>query len=299
MNRETKFGLITGLLLIVAIGMLISRYLSSRAAPAIQTPSLQSLGGSFRRQMISPAGTAVIPSALGSGRKSQSPGTPSSALAEQLPTTPPQPDGSIFAATQPSAIASPLGQASASLSPVRSPVSLMTNVSQPIPRRDQKTSTQYTVKSGDTLWHIARQFYHQAGPAQLARIVRANPGKLSSAKSMLRIGETLVIPAGSSSGQVHLTQMAAISMGSVPVPSLSENSSGLSNLSSPPAGHRGSAHISAVTYKVRAGDTLYSIARRIFGVASATTIKQMMRENHIHNAHDLRVGMILRVGKPR
>ena len=47
MNRETKFGLITGLLLIVAIGMLISRYLSSRTAPVIQTPNLQSLGGKF------------------------------------------------------------------------------------------------------------------------------------------------------------------------------------------------------------------------------------------------------------
>ncbi len=291
MNRETKFGLITGLLLIVAIGMLISRYLSSRTAPAIQTPSLQSLGGNFRKQIISPAGTALIPPALQSHPSGQSATTAPSALAEELP---PSSQGQItttFPATQPSALAGTTGQTSALVPTTGAAVSVVSNVRDPIASANPKTSREYTVKAGDTLWRIARRFYHQVGPTQLALIVRANPGKLSSAKSMLQIGETLTIPTVPASGQIRLTQMAAISMGTVPIPTTA------TNLSSLPT-HHVTTKARMVTYKVRAGDTLYSIARKIFGAGSHAAIAHIMRENHIRKARDLRVGQILHIGKP-
>ncbi len=291
MNRETKFGLITGLLLIVAIGMLISRYLSSRAAPAIQTPGLRSLGSNFRRQIISPAGTAIIPPALQSNSNGQSPTTVPSALTEELPTASQRQASAAFSATQPSVAVGTMGQASALVPTTGAPVSVLSNASQPILSVHPKTSTQYTVKAGDTLWRIANRFYHQVGPTQLAMIVRANPGKLSSTKSMLQIGETLTIPAVPASGQIHLTQMAAISLGTVPVPTAT------TNLSPSPTAHQGTASTRVMTYKVRAGDTLYSIARRIFGASSHTAIKQIMRENHIRSARDLRVGQILRIAR--
>ncbi|NNM88259.1 MAG: LysM peptidoglycan-binding domain-containing protein [Phycisphaerae bacterium] len=293
MNRETKFGLITGLLLIVAIGMLISRYLSSRATPAIQTPALRSLGGNFRRQIISPAGTAVIPTALQASSSGQSSTTAPSALAEGLPTASQFHAGAAFSATQPSVVVGTMGHASASVPATGTPAAEVSDIRTPIPSVKPKTSTQYTVKVGDTLWHIAHKFYHQVGPSQLARIVRANPGKLSSTKSMLQIGETLVIPVTSASGQIHLTQMAAISVGSVPVPTTTHN------LSSPPTAHPKATSTRIVTYKIRPGDTLYSIARRIFGASSHAAITQIMRENHIHSARDLRVGRILHIDRVR
>ena len=293
MNRETKFGLITGLLLIVAIGMLISRYLSSRATPTIQTPALRSLGGNFRRQIISPAGTAVIPTALQSNSNGPNTTTAPSALAEELPTASQFHAGTALSATQPSVVVGTLGHASASVPATGTPVAAVTNVSTPIPNVNPRTSTQYTVKAGDTLWHIAHKFYHQAGPAQLARIIHANPGKLSSTKSMLQIGETLTIPATSASGQIHLTQMAAISVGSVPVPTAT------TNLSSPPTARQKTTRTRVVTYKIRPGDTLYSIARRILGAGSHAAIAQIMRENHIHSPRDLRVGRVLRIDQVR
>ena len=290
MNRETKFGLITGLLLIVAIGMLISRYLGSRTAPVIQTPNLQSLGGNFRKQIISPAGTALIPLALQSHPQGQSPTTVPSALAEELPTKSPLQAGVTFPATQPSSLVGTTGQTSAPVPATSATVSVVSNVRAPMASANPKTSRQYTVKAGDTLWRIARRFYHQVGPTQLALIVRANPGKLSSTKSMLQIGETLTIPAVPTSGQIRLTQMAAISMGTVPVPTTA------TDLSSPPT-HHATATARMATYKVRAGDTLYSIARKIFGASSHAAIAHIMQENHIRNARDLRVGQILHIGK--
>jgi len=51
----------------------------------------------------------------------------------------------------------------------------------------------YQVKSGDSLWKIAQNFYGQGNLFQ--RIIEANPDKLKDANSVIHPGDVLKIPA--------------------------------------------------------------------------------------------------------
>jgi LysM repeat protein len=107
----------------------------------------------------------------------------------------------------------------------------------------------------------------------IERIVRANPGKLSSTRSMLRIGERLNIPPAGA--QVTMPSMMAVT-----------NSSG----SSSPT-----ATSTAGRYTVKAGDTLYQIAIRTMGAATRRNIAAIKTANGISNDRDLRVGEVLKI----
>lgn len=103
----------------------------------------------------------------------------------------------------------------------------------------------YTVRSGDTLYSIARRY--NTTVAQLASLNNiSNP-------NLIRVGQVLTIP-GSSGGS--------------PSP--------------PPS--------SSVTYTVRSGDTLYSIARRY-----NTTVARLASVNNLSNPNLIRVGQVLTI----
>ena len=50
----------------------------------------------------------------------------------------------------------------------------------------------YTVKTGDSLWKIAQQFYGNG--SQYPKIIAGNPGRLKDDKTVIHPGDVLVIP---------------------------------------------------------------------------------------------------------
>lgn len=63
---------------------------------------------------------------------------------------------------------------------------LSVDPSLPVPKRE------YTVKAGDSLWKIAKEYYGNG--ADFPRIIAGNPGKLKDEKSVIHPGDVLTIP---------------------------------------------------------------------------------------------------------
>ncbi|GAA0369085.1 hypothetical protein GCM10008932_20930 [Alkalibacterium iburiense] len=115
------------------------------------------------------------------------------------------------------------------------------------------TGRQYTVRSGDTLYSIALRH-----GTTVQRLASAN-GIINP--NLIRVGQVLIIPGTSSS----------------PAPSPSPSPSPTP---------------SAQTYVVRAGDTLYSIARRY-----NTTVQRLVSLNSLSNPNLIRVGQRLTISR--
>ncbi len=123
---------------------------------------------------------------------------------------------------------------------IKIPAKTGTIVPQPVP-----TTINYTVKAGDTLYSIAKRY-----GVTVQSIVTAN--KLASA-NVIRVGQVLKIPA--STGTIVPK----------PVPT-------------------------TINYTVKAGDTLYSIAKR-YGV----TVQSIVTANKLASANVIRVGQVLKI----
>ena len=88
------------------------------------------------------------------------------------------------------------------------------------PTREQSNSpapkqeTTYTVKSGDTLWNIAKEFYGNG--SLYTAIYEANKDKITN-PNLIQIGMVLKIPNATSATDVKTTQSAASSTSSKPV----------------------------------------------------------------------------------
>lgn len=104
------------------------------------------------------------------------------------------------------------------------------------------STTNYTVKRGDTLYSIATR--HRTTVAQLVRL-----NNLSNA-NLIRVGQVIKVPR------------------TTPTP--------------PPA--------TTTRHTVRAGETLYGIARRY-----NTTVAQLVQANNLSNANFLRIGQVLTI----
>jgi LysM repeat protein len=280
MNRETKVGLITGLAIIVMVGMLLSSYLN-RQSSSIKVASLSNLGSKLRQTLlhpisdqtipmpkVTPAGVQVAPSGAAVASASLSGITPAA-------FTPSSASGTASVVSMPGYKSTPLVTFPTAPSPHLAPVTANTNLQVQNAEQTQSTSpsgdTTYTVAANDTLTRIAWHFYHDSGPVAIERIVRANPGKLSSPSSMLRIGEKLDIPPAA--GRVTMPSLMAVSTGT----------------------GQSSAAKSARTYIVRRGDTLYRIALRTMGAATVKNINAIKQANGITNDRDLRVGEKLQI----
>lgn len=220
MTREAKIGMLTGLGVIVAIGVLLSEYLGDRntgpSAVPMATGKMAPLpvGETYRQQQMSPVSVAAMTPA-GGGERTQlaGGGVISSPIATGTGTMPPK----MFAAdpaaqggagsgpslsgpVTPIAAGSTLmdGQSGGAGGPPvitlqdTVPVKMTTAAggSKPV----AVSGTVYTIQSGDTLAKIAKRFYNSTKNADVARIVAANPGMLKDATSMLVVNKKLVIP---------------------------------------------------------------------------------------------------------
>jgi nucleoid-associated protein YgaU len=63
---------------------------------------------------------------------------------------------------------------------------LSVDTSLPVPKKE------YTVKAGDSLWKIAKEYYGNG--TEFPKIIAGNPGKLKDEKSVIHPGDVLVIP---------------------------------------------------------------------------------------------------------
>ena len=166
------------------------------------------------------------------------------------------------------------------------------------------TGGSYRIKQGDTLGAIAKRH-----GTSVSALMRAN--KLSNARA-LQIGQSLIIPGGSSVGQAQAvsSQAATHTVQSGDVLSKIAKRYGVSvsslmqanNLSSahklsigqrlkiPAGGSAASAAPSYVSHTVQQGQTLSAIARRY-----GTSVGSIQRTNNLRSAHSIRVGQVLRI----
>jgi nucleoid-associated protein YgaU len=311
MNRETKIGLVTGVTLIVLIGAMLSSYLSAPHS-GVGDLSITGQGWQLRNQISSPVGIAQVPvpqnqpvavapaqpaaiQPANSGAASTPAAAPVYAYNQvtQLPYGSSQSSGNAVAAVTP--VTNP------PVTPVTvTPTPVTREVISIIPAQGVNSSTPgneeshhgaggamvYVVKPGDTLGNIAWHFYHDGGPEAVARIVRANRGKLSSARAMIRVGEALKIPAvneQSTATHGQLLSMDAQSSGNT----YSGQTYVQKDSSSPSTAAR--------TYRVQSGDTLYGIARKTMGAATEVNVHKIMVMNHIRDARTIFAGQDLKI----
>ena len=300
MNRETKIGLVTGVTLIVLIGAMLSSYLS---APRnnVGDLSLTGQGMAMRNQLSNPVGIATVPAPQNQPVVSSQPAAiapvpppvvptvsaPSVALAgqynqiTQLPYGTGNSTGSTASAAQTAPTINP------EVVPVvvaRQPAPAARTL--PANATTVSQAATYTVRPGDTLGKIAWHFYHDAGPLAVRRIVDANRAELGSAGTMIRVGETLRIPAANEQtgpAPVQLMAMAAQSSGNA-----------YGNTSS----HQlvGTQRNSSVRlYRVQSGDTLWGIAEKTMGAGTDANVHRIMLLNHIRDARTIKVGQTLKI----
>lgn len=164
------------------------------------------------------------------------------------------------------------------------------------------SGTSYTVKSGDTLYSIARR-----NDVTVNQMVSAND--LADA-SLIRVGQVLTIPKETSSpptsspppsSKVTYKVKAGDTLYSiggrygVTVNQL-KSANNITNVRLLQIGqvltipNQSAPEESAETYKVKSGDTLYSIARR-----HGTTVKKIAETNNISNPSLIRVGIVLTI----
>ncbi len=281
MNRETKIGLITGLAIIVMVGMLLSSYLN-RQSSSIKVAGLKNLGSSLRNDLLHPISDQTIPMpniappGAPTGRN-----TTAAQMHPQSSTTltayTPETSNSASIVSMPGYSSSPVIPFSGAGATAPPNTTLNTTLQvqnavlshAPAPTNG---GTTYTVAANDTLTSIAQRFYHVSGPLAIERIIHANPQKLANASSMLQIGEQLIIPA--TNNREPMTQMMAVT------------SSGVTH---------GRNATAVRTYIVKSGDTLYRIAAVTMGAATMHNINALKQANHITNDRDLRVGEKLNV----
>lgn len=334
MNRETKIGMLTGLGVIVLIGVLLSHYFEDHGA-GMRQAAMQDVRQDRRDREQRPVGVAaatpVVPNA-GEGLVMRQPGqvTPpvAFAAAESTAAGSSEPVLAAPVAAQPAGPMPELATVEAG-GPVLSgdrPVAAASASSTiqpavyvpPDPNQGSATSiatsrgtepakavgAEYTIASRDTLTTISRKFYHSATKADFARIIAANPTVLKDEKTPLMAGKKLIIP---------ILAEAAVSKG-VPTPKpLSAVAAGRSaKPASPVIGLPGSSVASSLenaatkpaeiahvetpkTYTVEKGDTLEKIAGKTLGSKSKDAQQKLAAYNKLKLDSVLQVGQVLKV----
>ncbi len=266
MNRETKVGLITGMAIIVMVGMLLSSYLNHHK-PSVQPANMSNLGSQLRQRLLHPMSFQQVPMPANAPAIAAAPANAPNAYASATPIATSGTPTPVL--SMPGYTSSPVVTLPPSVRPHFAPVAEVQTIEQT--QTSPSGAATYRVRAADTLSRIAWHFYRDSGPLAIERIVRANPGKLHSARSMLRVGEKLHIPGASTA--LSMPQLMAVAT-SAPA--------------APPAA--GASATPTHTCIVKPGDTLYRIALREMGSPSLRNITAVKKANHIANARDLRVG---------
>lgn len=321
MTRETKIGLLTGLVVIVLIGVLMSDYLNKGPSGVAEANLSQTMGADYRAAQLAPghlpnASLALTPSPGGSPAEF----TTQTGAAGNLPlaaasfgATPrvdaPAVPVPLGAATSTTGQAAPLAASAVLPDAGTSTVFVPGQVALPQPMQPRVAAVtpaagpagqSYVVVKGDALSRLARRFYGSASAANMQRIIAANR-RLKDTHTPLLVGEKLIIP-----GVDGSTALApAPDLRTVADPARDGRTvigiPGHTRLRpSPAAPQRHAAAAPAprsagATYTVRKGDTLAAIARRTMGSSSRATLEALAKANGLKNLNAVRVGQVLTI----
>ncbi|HEY4329703.1 MAG TPA: LysM domain-containing protein [Phycisphaerae bacterium] len=304
MTREAKIGMLTGLGVIVMIGVLLSSYLGDPKAGAVGTAYTTGrmadlgVGDAYRQQVMQPVG---VPPLAGPGpRTQQYPG--GAEIASPIDGSDRAAPPAAFAtesAPHPAAVAAvPAGPAMdptyarvdgppvISLAEPLVPAKAL-GTSQP-PAFAAPTQTTYTVSAGDSLGKIAKKFYNSSKTSDVQRIVAANPTLLKDSSTMLVIGKTLVIPGvAPAAAKDRALQPPTVYLpgdAGKPAPAIDPN-----RKVQPPTTAK------TTLYVVQSGDTLEKISRRIAPTKVNDTVQKLISLNSLKDPKNLQVGAKLKV----
>ncbi|MGA2230467.1 MAG: LysM peptidoglycan-binding domain-containing protein [Tepidisphaeraceae bacterium] len=268
MTRETKIGLLVGMLFILVIGILLSDHFRGANEPPSAT--LDRAGATVRQTISSPGMNSAPPPIVI---------TPDSINPRTALQTPrdldPQPSPIVIAQgnaqnsnSQPGAVAGlpandPLAQAARQQGQEIVPADPSgTGIAQNVAARS------YQAQEGDTVSRMAAKLMGANTHANRQAIIAANPS-LQADPNKVIVGQSYLIPGGSGAAPT-----AANIPGTVPVQANAN---------------------AGWTYVVKPGDTLWGIATGQLGNANAIeSIKQLNRDI-LHGGNNIQPGMKLRL----
>jgi LysM repeat protein len=363
MTREAKIGLLTGLGVIVLIGVLLSEYLGgpggtgSGSTASVNRMAPLPIAQTYREQQLKPIGipgmaraentevamapaaepaapapatlsTPVTPAAplmnqmgnLPRAMASDAPATPNTPSSDldptPMPTTPvvgpaitPIKDGQVLAHV-PANGNLPSGVPMFQLEDT-TPVSLNSGngatASATKPAATPAGSQEYVIAQGDTLMKIAKKFYNSSKPEDCQKIIAANSSYLKNKTTMLVVGKKLIIPNVPQQVATALrpsdTTLSAVAQAK-PTTAVMIRTPGTRSdaadartidprkLTSKPETVLAKKE-SPREYVVQNGDTPEKIARKFGG--SLEYARQLMAANKIKDAHNLQIGMKLKL----
>jgi len=292
MTKETRIGLLVGLLFIIMFGLVLSELTGSGSGPPApaaaeenfdayaHTPVIQDLSPPIGYAGAQRQAEAV---AAGPGRRT----APAGAIIEAgvRPGTSGPAGGVLEAHVYPDAVlaATDPTPPAATEGPAPNPAPTPDPAAEPAPRRRV-----YTVEANDTLIRIARKVYGRESELEYKRIYQANRRVLPN-ESTLTIGQELVIP--------PLPAPAA--------PAARTDGPALRHEELTPAGLAGRLDTAAAgpgapgrrTYVVQRGDSLTSIARRFLHDESPAAVRKIFLANRgrMDGPDQLDVGVALEI----
>ncbi len=212
MNRETKIGLLTGLFVIILVGVLLSEYLGG-ADRAPKQAVLVDVGADYRNRTLTAIGAPEVDRQTGQilntagGREDQLP-MASAATPGSIAVMPMSTDAELIRQReeqerltvqaqqlrQQQLAAADKGRGNI-LTPADPSVTFVAGEKGGVIQVPAKSGpTTHVIAKGDTLGKIAYQYFGSSKSSFVAKIVAANPDMLKDAKSNLIIGKKLVIP---------------------------------------------------------------------------------------------------------
>ena len=290
MSRETKVGLLVGLIFIGLFGLILSFRAGSEVVghanlPVGDSQKYRTMARALRHDVDPFIEHSVLDIAPACPRQ-EGPAA-REAVEERLPAP-----GSIRETEPPARTVSDVGVIAAgpieAVTPVReTPDAPSAERALPAAREAERAkeavpaAPTYVVRANDSLVLIARRFYGTPGDRLWRRIYEANRSVLSD-PDRLRAGQELVIP-GVEASPASVPAPEGEVVRTVTAGELAEMLGNRSDLVEAPSPL-------PATYTVRAGDTFYGIAERLYGNARYASLLHLKNKHLVPDATKLRAG---------
>ena len=293
MSRETKVGLLVGLIFIGLFGLILSFRAGSEVVghanlPVGESQKYRTMARALRHD-VDPFIEHSVLDIAPAGPRQEGPAA-REAVEERLPAP-----GSIRETEAPARTVSDVGVIAAGPAEIATPVAETPRASSaesgsPAERETERAkeavpaAPTYVVRANDSLVLIARRFYGAQGDRLWRRIYEANRSVLSD-PDHLRPGQELAIP-GMEASPALATSVPATEgevVRTVTAGELADMLGRRSDLVEAPSPL-------PATYTVRAGDTFYGIAERLYGNARYAPLLHLKNKHLVPDATKLRAG---------